>query len=414
VKVLIVNESDTKGGAARAALRLHNALMKLGVDSNMLVQNKYGSALNVVGPVSRWQKIKVKMGAFIESLPVTLYRNRTKTHFSSAWLSNSRMVKRINSFNADIVHLHWINSGMLGVSDVNKIHAPVIWTMHDNWLFTGGCHIKWECERYKEHCGECPRLGSSRTNDISRITYQRKKMVLSRMDKLIVTAPSRWLQNLAKESSLLRSHQIMNIPNMIDTDVFKSFDGSLSRKLWNLPTKKKIILFGAINSTNDVNKGYKELVGALLAVNDQNIELVVFGSSNGEISLSDKYNTHFLGHISDDVSLVTLYNSADVVVVPSLQENLSYTIMESLACGTPVVAFDVGGNRDLIDHKVNGYLASPFNTLDLATGIEWVLNNPDKSSLSKRAIEKVLFNYKSGQVGQQYLKLYGQILKPNQ
>ncbi len=182
------------------------------------------------------------------------------------------------------------------------------------------------------------------------------------------------------------------------------------RELWSLPKDKKLILFGAVAATSDINKGFKELSKALQKLRGTDIEFVVFGSSKPERAPEFKFKAHYVGRLQDDISLVTLYSACNVMVVPSLQENLPNTIMESLSCVTPVVAFDVGGNSDMIEHKLNGYLAKPFDTDDLARGIEWILNNENYDKLCQNAREKVLKEFDSKVVAKKYIELYEKIL----
>jgi glycosyltransferase involved in cell wall biosynthesis len=177
-----------------------------------------------------------------------------------------------------------------------------------------------------------------------------------------------------------------------------------------LSQDKKIVLFGAMNATGDLRKGFNELVQAIQALKTGNVELVVFGSEKPESPHNFGFDPIYLGHLFDDLSLRITYNAADVMVVPSRQENLSNAIMESLACGTPVVGFDIGGNSDMIEHKRNGYLATPFKPLDLAAGIDWVLTNPNYESLRRNAREKVIREFESSLVAKKYIRLYNQIL----
>lgn len=180
----------------------------------------------------------------------------------------------------------------------------------------------------------------------------------------------------------------------------------MPRELWGLPRSKKLILFGAMGATSDPRKGFKELTAALCDLHREDIELIVFGSTTPLNPPHFKCKVHYMGAISDDISLVTIYNSVDVVLVPSLQENLSNVILESLACGTPVVAFDIGGNSDLIDHKESGYLAQPFDTVDLAAGLMWVLDHKEYHVLSNNARDKVISQFDSEVVAKKYIALY--------
>lgn len=409
MKILIVNTSDIEGGAARAAYRLHKALLSQGVDSQMLVQSKSSDDYTVITETVKVKKTLNKLRPFLDSLPIRFYKERTKTLFSSSWLPFSNIVDKINQINPDIVHLHWICHGMMRIEDMVRINAPIVWSLHDNWAFTGGCHIKWECEKHKDNCGTCPRLGSDKEHDLSRKIWNRKKKVFSKLPNMTIVGLSRWLEGCAKESSLFRDKKVVNLPNPIDTKCFQPFDKQKSRDLWNLPQDKKLVLFGANSAISDINKGFVQLSEALHKLIDKNIEFVVFGSSEPKESQSFGFPTHYLGQLHDDVSLVTLYSAVDVMIVPSLQENLSNTIMESLACATPVVAFNVGGNNDMIEHCKNGYLAKPFDTTDLACGIEWVLNAPNYDELCINARNKVLKEFDSIVVAEKYIALYKEI-----
>jgi glycosyltransferase involved in cell wall biosynthesis len=299
---------------------------------------------------------------------------------------------------------------MIKIDDMAKIKAPIIWTLHDNWAFTGGCHIKWECEKYKEQCGACPRLGSDNQNDLSRKIWKIKSEVFSKLDNLIIVGLSNWINNCSKESSLLNGKRHINLPNPIFTTIFKPLNKQCSKELWSLPKNKRLILFGANSATSDINKGFKELSNALDSLNYNNIEFVIFGSNEPKESQNFKFKTHYLGVLHDDASLVSLYNAVDMMIVPSLQENLSNAIMESLSCGTPVVSFDIGGNSDMVEHKKNGYLAKPFDSNDLRYGIEWILNCKTYDNLCKNAREKVLTQFDSNIVAKKYIDLYKEII----
>ena len=411
MKILIVNTYDIEGGAARAAYRLHTSLLSCGIDSQMLVQNKSSDDYTVVTETGKIKKYINKLRPIIDSIPTKFYKNKTKTLFSPAWVPFGNIVDKINEINPDIVHLHWICKGMIKVEDIAKIKAPIVWSLHDNWVFTGGCHIMWECEKYKDKCGACPRLGSDNENDLSRKVWNRKQKVFNQKQNMTIIGLSRWLNECSKKSTLLKDKRHISLPNPIETDIFKPFDKNLSRELWNLSKDKKLVLFGAMSATSDPNKGFKELSEALrkLDKNDE-VEFVVFGSSEPKESQNFGLKTHYLGHLHDDVSLVTLYSAVDVMVVPSLQEAFGQTASEAMACGTPVVAFGHTGLLDIVDHKKNGYLATPFDTTDLKDGIEWILNNEHYDELCQNAREKVMREFDSQIVAQKYIELYKGVL----
>ena len=411
MKILIVNTSDIQGGAARAAYRLHSALLVEGVDSQMLAQSQSSDNLTVIGPQTKVQKALGKLRPTLDGLPVHRYKERTKTLFSPSWLPFSSIVERINAINPDIVHLHWIAGGMMRIEDIAKIKAPIVWSLHDMWAFTGGCHYDEECHAYTKDCGSCKVLRSHKNNDLSKKVFIRKQKTFTKIDNMTVVGLSSWLNDCSKNSSLLKDKRHINLPNPINTTRFQPFDKNKARTLWNLPTDKKLVLFGAMGVTSDPRKGFNELSEALHELKDDSIELVIFGSSQPKNPHNFAFKTHYLGQLHDDVSLVTLYSAVDVMIVPSLQENLSNAIIESLACATPVVGFDIGGNSDMIEHHKTGYLAEPFDSNDLAKGIEWVLNSESYDELCQNAREKVLREFDSQVVAKKYIDLYNKIIK---
>ena len=413
MKILIVNTTDIQGGAARAAYRFHKALLGQNVDSQMLVQSKSSDDFTVIGPQSKVQKAFGKLRPTLDSLSVRKYKDRTKTLFSPNRVPFSNVVDKINNINPDIVHLHWIAGGMLRIEDFVKIKVPIVWSLHDMWAFTGGCHYDEECSAYQNQCGTCPVLGSNKLQDLSRKVWLRKQETFGKIANLYIIGLSRWLADCAKQSSLFQDTPVFSLPNPIDTSTFAPFDKQQARALLNLPQDKNLVLFGAIGATSDPRKGFKELAEALRVthLDADNTELVVFGSSQPKTSQGFKQKAHYLGQLHDDVSLRVLYSAADVMIVPSLQENLSNAIMESLACGTPVVGFAIGGNSDLIEHQITGYLAKPYSVTDLAQGIEWVMNASNYQEISQSSREKVLREFDSQVVAKKYIDLYNQIIK---
>jgi len=410
MKILLVNTYDIDGGAARAAYRLHEALLASGIDSQMLVQQKSSDDFLVLAPLSRLTKVINKIKPALDSIFIRRYKNRTKTLFSPSWVFSGNVVQKINDLDPDIVHLHWVNGGMLRIEDLLKIKAPIVWTLHDMWAFTGGCHYDELCGAFKKRCGSCKVLNNTNKNDLSRKVYNRKKNTYARIKDLTIVGVSQWLANSARESSLFKNNRVINLPNPLDTSRFKPADIALSRDLWKLPQGKKLILFGAMGSTSDPRKGFHELSSALNGIVRDDIEFVVFGSSRPLNPPELGCKVHYIGTLSDDVSLVTLYSAVDVMIVPSLQEAFGQTASEAMACGTPVVAFGHTGLLDIVDHKKNGYLAKPLDTADMANGIEWVLDNSKYDELCVNARDKVIREFDSNIVAVKYIQLYKEIL----
>ncbi|MDB4026805.1 glycosyltransferase family 4 protein [Candidatus Thioglobus sp.] len=406
MKILIVSTSDIKGGAAKASYRLHKSLLSKNIDSQMLVQSKTSDDYTILTEERRWAKYFDKLRPIIAGLPVRFYKYRTKTPFSSSWFGFSSVVDKINEINPDIVHLHWICGGMMKIEDLAKIKAPIVWSLHDMWAFTGGCHYDENCNAYTADCGNCKVLGSKKTNDLSRKVLNRKLKTYSKMTNIIIVGSSRWISGCAKKSTLFKKRKIVTLPNCIDSKLFLPIDKNLVRGIFDIPKDKKVILFGAVNSLGDLRKGAKELFIAINLLKLKDTVFVISGSSRPKKIPKLKYPVYFIPPLEDEVSLPIMYNVADVMIVPSLQENLANSIAESLSCGIPVVAFDIGGNKDMIEHKKNGYLSKPKNPKDMAAGIEWVLENNDYSGLAINARKTILSKFDSCVVSSKYIDLY--------
>ena len=411
VKVLILSARDLRGGAARAAYRLHQGLLTANVDSQMLVQNKLSDSHSIIAPKSKLKRGLAAMRPALDQLPLSLYRRRDPTIniYSSQWLP-SNILEQIEQVNPDVINLHWINGGFVPIEALKKIKQPLVWTLHDMWAFTGGCHYSGTCDRYQESCGSCPQLGSQRPRDLSRWIWQRKAKAWRNLNLTVVT-PSRWLADCARSSSLFQDVPVKVIGNGIDPQIYQPHDPLTARKIFNLPQDKKIILFGALNSTQDRRKGFKLLLSALDSLKSASIaaqiELVIFGASAPAQPVNFGFKTHYIGQLSDDVALALLYGAADVFVAPSIQDNLPNTVLEALFCGTPSVAFNIGGMPDLIEHQYNGYLAQPGNTADLAQGIEWILADQGRhAQLRINSRAKATENYSLEQQTQKYLQVF--------
>ncbi|MCB0764010.1 MAG: glycosyltransferase family 4 protein [Flavobacteriales bacterium] len=409
MKVLIVNSSDLEGGAARAANRLHVGLQRVGVESRMLVQSKESDDRLVQGARTPMEKAMSKLRPSLDLIPLKRYPGSQGRIFSPSWLPFSGVVKRINASDADVVHLHWVTAGMLRIEDLAGIRKPIVWSLHDMWAFTGGCHYDGECGRYTQRCGKCPVLGSDRAQDLSRKVFQRKERTYART-RLTIVGLSNWMADTARASTLLKGHRVVQLPNPIDTEVFKPVDKRMAKRLLGLPEERPLVLFGAVNATADPRKGFPHLSEALRTLPPGSVELGVFGASRPMDPPDLGHPIHYLGRLHDDTSLCVLYNAADVTVVPSLQENLSNTIVESLACGTPAVGFDIGGNRDMIDDRSNGGLARPFDPADLADRIRWVLEHPDKERLTDDTRRSAVERFEQRMVAERYRRLYTEVI----
>jgi glycosyltransferase involved in cell wall biosynthesis len=413
MKILHINRSDIEGGAARAAMRLLNGICQQGFDGSLYVQRKSGDDPQVLGSNSTFSRLSGPARRLIEAVSTGRSLGKMKGLFSPAFLPD-RLFPRVSSLSPDIVHLHWV-ARMMRLETLSRFKVPIVWTLHDSWPFTGGCFLPAGCTRYRETCGRCPALGSSREEDLSRRVWQRKRDAWKDLNMTIV-APSRWMAERAKASSLFRDARIEIIPNGLDTRIFQPTDKSTARESLSLPQEKKLILFGAKSAIKDRNKGFHLLAQALRHLAEcgwrDEAELVVFGSSQPDPPPDLGIEAHFLGWQSEDATLALLYAAADVFVLPSIQENLPYAVMEAMACGTPCVAFRQGGVVDLIDHEQDGYLATPFDAGDLANGITYRLNGQNcRRKMAEEARRKIIKKFSMNLISNHHIRLYKDLIK---
>lgn len=389
------------GGAARAAYRIHKSLISANQESRMHVINSTSNDWSVIGTKSVTEKAITRFrGVLTGVLPKVMKTSNPILHSPAVIPSNWSSF--LNRSDSDIINLHWINGEMMSIADIGKINKPAFWTLHDMWAFCGAEHYteeyRWQ-EGYKKN--NRPEYESG--FDLNRWTAARKLRHWKKPINLI--APSQWLSNCVKNSALLKDWPVTVIPNAIDTNSWLPIDKDLARTLLKLPLGKPLLLNGAMGGTQDPRKGFDLLSRSLeyLRGECQDIEIVIFGQLPPKNEPDIGFRVHYMGHMHDDLSLSVLYSAADVMVIPSRQDNLPNTGVEAHACGLPVVAFNTGGLPDIVSHKTSGYLASPFDTVDLANGIKWVLNDSARrSELSRSARLKAVSNWSYEVVGEMY------------
>jgi glycosyltransferase involved in cell wall biosynthesis len=416
IQPLLVSTYDPKGaaGAARAAYRLHQGLLKLGINSKMLVQDKRIDDPTVISSPNQVARKMGKYRPLLDALPLNLYPNRQRhpVLFPLQWLPNT-VTSQITALNPDIINLHWICDGFVPIEALSKFNKPIVWTLDDMWAFTGGCCYSQECDRYTKSCGNCPVLGSNKAFDLSRWVLQRKAKAWQNLNLTIVTA-SNWLAECAKSSFLFQNTPIKVIPYGLDIGTYKPTECQRARNLLSLPQNKQLVLFGAIAATNNKRKGFHLLQPALQKLSQSGwkdkIELMVFGASQPENPVDLGFKVNYLGKIDDENKLALLYSSADVMIVPSIEEAFGETASESLACGTPVVSFDSTGLKDIVEHQKNGYRAKCFSCDDLANGIGWVIENKERhQKLCDRAREKAEQEFTLELQAGRYLSLFNEV-----
>lgn len=411
MKLLLLNSYDTAGGAAIATYRIHRGLLSIGIQSQLLVMQKGTTDPTVIQPGAR--SIRQKIAAYIPSHAdehITRQLQANGAGLFSPARRPDQLVAKISALNPDLVHLFWVNSGFMQIESLKRFKKPIVWTLHDMWPFTGGCHYDNECGKFRESCGHCPALSSMNEHDLSRLVWKRKHKCWADVP-IVVVATSRWLAEMAGASRLFKDKRIEIIPNGIDTRKYKPVEKKVAREALDLPQDKKLLLFSAFSATTDHRKGNQFLVPALKKLSQEGwsdrIELVVVGAFPYEDPPDLGMKVHYMGNMHDEVSQVLLYSAADATIAPSRQENLSNTVMESLACGTPVVAFDIGGMPDMVDHKKSGFLAQPFSPDELAEGIKWTLENSSRhANLSQCARETVIRRFDLTAVANRYSSLY--------
>jgi glycosyltransferase involved in cell wall biosynthesis len=446
VDVLLLSTFDREGGAGRAAYRLHQGLQNLGkpldgqqegqqegqlaVRSRMLVQQQASADLEVISPQTRLAQGLATAKLSLDALPLKRYGQRQRhVTFSPQWVPD-RIVPQVRRLDPDVINLHWVNDGFMQIETLARLNKPLVWTLHDMWAFTGGCHYSSQCQRYQTACGACPQLNSGKERDLSRQIWRRKQKAWKSAN-LTVVALCNWMAEAARASSLFQQARIERIPNGLDPTVFRPLDRQMARQLLGLPLDKQLILFGSLKATSDRRKGFHLLQPALQALSHQaghpaghtghtghtdaiwrdQVELVVFGASEPAQPPDFGLKTHYLGSFRDDLPLALIYAAVDLFVLPSTEENLANTVMEAMACGIPCVAFEIGGMPDLIEHQQTGYLAKPNDVADLAQGMIWVLSDRLRhQTLSEQSRQKVMQEFTLDVQARRYAHLFAELL----
>lgn len=401
MKIALFN-TYSHGGAGTAARRLQAALQQARADAPLFFRREkdwrfYAEALSFWpferDPAARWQFSQGRFGQ----------------NFS----------KNVGVADADILHLHWTNQGFLSLSGLKKLAQlgkPIVWTLHDMWAFTGGCHYSGGCQNFKAQCGDCSFLKAPSASDLSHQIWLKKNRIFKGLDIQFV-ACSRWLAEVAKSSALLAGRDVRPIPNPIDTSVFRPLSSNeiaAERARLGIEPHQKILLFAAMKIA-DERKGFAFLKTALKKLSSQVAEnqlvILVLGQSGEAESAALPYPTRRLGLVSEVEKLRLAYGLADVFAIPSLEDNLPNTVMESLACGTPVVGFETGGVPEMVEHLQNGFIAPQRDAEKLAAGIFWCLENEDRLSILKEnARKKAVSAYSNAVVAARYLSLYAEAL----
>lgn len=418
MKVIHLSIHDISGGAARAAYRLHQGLRQLGHESLMLVASRYSND-PTVSIVRLPPSEPGRIWFFLRGLRIRWAFERYRDTRPEGYDVFSDNRSKYSSLVAkqlpicDVVNLHWV-AGFVDYreffSNISE-RVPMIWTLHDMNPFTGGCHYDQGCGQFHQSCGTCPQLGSDDIGDLSNQIWRRKESVFDKIppDRLHIVTPSRWLSEAAAHSTLLKRFQISVIPNGVDVDQFAPRDRFVARQALEIPHESQVILFAAQNII-DRRKGFVSLVEALGGLeNSNNIFLLSLGKMQSSLNLEIPY-LH-LGHIENDRLLSMVYSAADILVIPSLQDNLPNTILEAMACGTPVVGFNIGGIPDVVRPGVTGSLVEVGNINDFRNSIKRSLNDADGlQKMSENCRSVIVEEYSLEVQAQKYTELYHKML----
>lgn len=401
MRVLIISGEDLAGGGHRAAFRLHQALRGIGVESFMAVRRKYSSDPYVhkmtpseLGwpPVGR---------GYLDLLPAFLCRRSDEP--ISLGLQSTNLGKLVERFRPDVVNLHWINGGIASISSIGKLNVPIVWTLHDMWPFTGGCHYSGECTQYRASCDKCPKikplLGAP---FVTRWIYNRKRHHWDNKPLHAIT-PSSWMRGLALSSSLFRNAKVTHIRNCVDPTVFNGHAREKTRNELGLSANSKAILF---SSANQPRKGafiLPEIIRSLRATQLGTEWRFLFMGGLPPL-LERRQDVIVLPRTTDEARVASYYAASDIYALPSFEDNLPNTISESLSCGTPVAAFPVGGIVEMIESGCNGILSSYCTHQSLSEAIlKYPLLGPEARTIIARAAHKT---YAPSHIAHQHISIY--------
>ena len=397
MNILQINTSYQKGGAAKIAQTIHKKINKKRNHTSFFAFGRGKRSIDGIYKFTFRPEIYLH-GAITR---ITGYEG-IGTYFSTRNLINN-----IENINIDLIHLHNIHGCYLNFSFINYLkdnNFPVVWTFHDAWPFTGNCAYFFNCEKWKNGCGNCPNLKTYPKNYIDqskKMWKKKRKLFASGWEPTIIT-PSKWLADKVKKS-FLKEHKIKVINNGVDLNDYKLYDKAKIRKRLNIPINKKVLLFVAADLENK-RKGTKYFLKTLKKIANKNYLIITVGKKFKQ-KIDTNIDIKQLGYIKDKNYLSKIYSMVDLYCITSLDDNFPTTVLESLASGTPVVGFDVGGIKEQVQNEC-GYVVEPKNTNELAKKIKLLLENKKlNNKMSKNARKKAVNNYSFKKMVNKYLKL---------
>ena len=411
MRVLIVNTAELTGGAAVAASRLTDALNRHGVKARMLVRDRQRDSVTTTALP---QHLHLRWSFLWERFCIWAANGFRRRGLWAVDIANVGVdVTRLPEFReADIIHLHWVNQGMLSLRQIGRIlesGKPVVWTMHDMWPCTGICHHAADCERYHTHCHDCPQLLHPAARDLSWQTFRRKASVYAK-GSLSFVAVSQWMAARARASALTREHYISVIPNAMPLEKFCRDDRSAACRALGIPANTSVIAFGAAR-VDAPGKGFDRLLEVLRRLMDSSSatpHLLLFGRLKDESFLQRIPCPYtYVGEVSSPEALSRIYSAADVLVNASDYETFGQTLAEAMACGCTPVSFDRGGQTDIIHHLEDGYLARFGDLDDLVAGIRWALDAHLPADLLRHSVAS---RFSEEVVARRHITLYESLI----
>lgn len=421
MKVLHINTFDY-GGAANACIRLHQEMLKQGIDSNILFlenkKRKVEKAFTYKYLLSFRERVKYASFNFVNNNKIfkrftiskeNYLQNRPEavsifnSPFSTKNIERQPIYKQ-----ADIVNLHWVAQFIDYPTFFKKNTKPLVWTLHDMNPFTAGCHSSFHCSKYIKGCEKCPQLSSSLKNNYAKRFFSIKNRAFENLN-ITVVSPSKWLMNESLKSRILGRQNHVNIFNGVDDDVFKIISKKDAKAHFDISSELPVILFVSDN-IKDKLKGFHILIEALRKIKDLHFILAIVGHKQKIVGLPSNIKIKKLGYLVSEKEMALAYNASDAYITPSLQDNLPNTLLESVLCGTPVIGFNIGGIPEIIENNLNGFLCFDTTSESLEKTLRKFLSKPlyfDRHKIKNHALTKFSGNMQA----KKYIELYCSLLK---
>ena len=415
IKILHLSYCDKNTGAGIAAYRIHKSICnhkQSEIKSFLRINTLCSDNLNTIATKNKITIFYNFFKKYFERILIKIFKYDDKV-FHSISILPSLKHREINKLDIDLVHIHWVQHETISIEEIGKIKFPIVWTLHDCWPFSATEHYQ------KNNLDQRYKIGYKVKNlfriseYIDKLCFYRKKFNWKNDISLI--APSKWIANCARNSLIMKDKQIVVIPNPLDTNVFKTRNKRSARKSLKLKNNKKVLLFGSIDGGEDPRKGADLLIDLLkfITFKKENIQIVIFGKTNKSQDIFKDCNFEIInvGKINSNIRMSILYSAADIFIMPSRIESFGQTAAEAQSCGTPVVGFDIGGLKDIVENNKNGILIEPYKVKKMAFAIDDLLSNEEVlQRLSYASRENAINNWHHKKVARSHINFYKNIL----